>query len=124
MCLGCWAWSRKTIDPDAVESILRRVHDEKRLTIADVGEIEFDPDTHLRFEVGDELPRHTNGMRFVAKSGSGEVLADEKYYSLGGGFIARNDEPEPTNQEDDPPFLFDSGNSLLQVASENGPEHC
>lgn len=118
--LGLLGLEPETIDPDAVEGILRRVHDEKRLNIAAVGEIEFEPDRHLRFEYGDELPRHTNGMRFVAKSGSGEVLADEKYYSLGGGFIARNDEPEPTNQEGDPPFLFDSGNSLLQVASENG----
>ena len=118
--LGLLGLEPETIDPDAVEGILRRVHDEKRLNITAVGEIEFEPDRHLRFEYGDELPRHTNGMRFVAKSGSGEVLADEKYYSLGGGFIARNDEPEPTNQEGDPPFLFDSGNSLLQVASENG----
>jgi len=118
--LGLLGLEPETIDPDAVESILRRVHDEKRLDIADVGEIKFDPDTHLRFEYGDELPRHTNGMRFVAKSGAGDVLADEKYYSLGGGFIARNDEPEPTSQEGDPPFPFDSGNSLLQVASENG----
>jgi L-serine dehydratase len=118
--LGLMGLAPETIDPDAVEDILRRVHDDKRLSVADVGDIEFDPDTHLRFEYGDELPRHTNGMCFVAKSSSGEVLADEKYYSLGGGFIARNDEPEPTNQEGDPPFLFDSGNSLLKVASENG----
>jgi len=118
--LGLLGLEPETIDPDAVEGILRRVHDEKRLNIAAVGEIEFEPDRHLRFEYGDELPRHTNGMRFVAKSGSGKVLADEKYYSLGGGFIARNDEPEPTNEEGDPPFLFDGGDSLLQVASENG----
>jgi len=117
--LGLMGLEPETIDPDVVEGLLRRVHDDKRLSVADVGDIEFDADTHLRFEYGDELPRHTNGMRFVAKSGSGEVLADEKYYSLGGGFIARNDEPEPTNQEGDPPFLFDSGDSLLQVASEN-----
>jgi len=120
LVLGLLGLEPETIDPDAVEGILRRVHDEKRLNVADVGDIAFDPDVHLQFDYGDELPRHTNGMRFVAKSGSGEVLADENYYSLGGGFIARNDEPEPTNQEGDPPFLFDSGNSLLQVASENG----
>lgn len=118
--LGLMGLEPETIDPDAVEGVLRRVHDLKRLSVADVGDIAFDPDVHLQFDYGDELPRHTNGMRFVAKSGSGEVLADEKYYSLGGGFIARNDEPEPTSQEGDPPFLFDSGNSLLQVASENG----
>jgi L-serine dehydratase len=118
--LGLLGLEPETIDPDAVEGILRGVHDDKRLNVAGVGEIEFDPDTQLRFEFEDELPRHTNGMRFVAKSDSGGVLADEEYYSLGGGFIARSDEPEPTNQEGDPPFLFDSGNSLLQVASENG----
>jgi len=117
--LGLMGLQPETIDPDAVDDIVRRVRQRKELDVSGMGVIRFDPDTQLRFEFGEELPRHTNGMRFIANSASGESLLDETYYSLGGGFIARNNEPEPTEQEGDPPFLFDSGDSLLSVAAEN-----
>ena len=35
------------------------------------------------------LERHTNGMRFQALDASGAVLADETWFSVGGGFIVR-----------------------------------
>ena len=58
-------------------------------------------------------------MRFVARSASQEVLADEKYYSLGGGFIAHDDDPEPSAQEGEPPYSFDSAELLLSLAGDN-----
>ena len=36
------------------------------------------------------LERHTNGMRFQALDASGAVLADETWFSVGGGFIVRD----------------------------------
>ena len=115
--LGLMGLEPETIDPDSVDSTLRQVHSSKRLLVHGVGDIPFDPETSLVFDYEAELPRHTNGMRFVAKSSGGSVLADEKYYSLGGGFIARNDEAEPTGQDGEPPYLFDSGDSLLRIAA-------
>jgi len=117
--LGLMGRRPETIDPDDVDEILRGVHQQKQLEVPAVGLIEFDPEKSMCFEFGEELPRHTNGMRFVAYSDSGDSLADEKYYSLGGGFIARNEDPEPTDQDGDPPYLFDGGDSLLNVAAEN-----
>jgi len=117
--LGLQGLQPDTIDPDAVDGILRDVRQRNELDVPAVGNIAFDPDKNLRFDIGEELPRHTNGMRFIARSESGEVLADEKYYSMGGGFIAHNDVPEPTEQEGEAPFVFDSGDSLLAVAAEN-----
>ncbi len=35
------------------------------------------------------LPRHTNGVRFTAFGADGAVLAEETYYSVGGGFVER-----------------------------------
>jgi L-serine dehydratase len=116
--LGLMGLQPETIDPDAVESLLRAVHNNKQLEVPAVGQIGFDPDRDLIFDFAEELPRHTNGMRFVARSESSEIVLDEKYYSLGGGFIARNDEAEPTEQDGDPPYLFDSGESLLQIAAD------
>jgi len=118
--LGLMGLTPETIDPDDVENILRNVHRDKKLEALAIGEIDFDPDADLKFEFGEELPRHTNGMRFVAYSASNGVVSDEKYYSLGGGFIARNDEPEPVGQEGEPLHFFDSGDSLLKVAAEHG----
>jgi L-serine dehydratase len=118
--LGLMGLLPETIDPDAVEGILRDVHARKRLELAGVGQIEFDPAINLVFNYDEELPRHTNGMHFVARSADDRILAEDNYYSLGGGFIARNDEPEPTDQDGEPPYVFDSGDSLLGVSADAG----
>jgi len=117
--LGLMGMRPDTVDPDSVEDILRRVHQRKLLDVPGIGELKFDPDSHVQFELGEELPRHTNGMRFVARSKSGESLTVEKYYSLGGGFIVRGDDPEPVGQSGEPRYCFDSGDSLLRVAAAN-----
>jgi L-serine dehydratase len=118
--LGLAGWEAETIDPDAVAELLKRTAEQKTLDILNVGPLDFDPAKHIVFEFGEELPRHTNGMHFVARSGCGEKLVDEIYYSLGGGFIARGNEPEPTAQSGEPKYLYDSGDSLLQLAADNG----
>ena len=117
--LGLVGLQPETIDPDEVDGQLNRVRQSRRLVIPEIGEIEFDPETHIVFDYAEELPRHTNGMCFRAYAPSGEMVAEEQYYSLGGGFIARNDEPEAQSQSGTPPFVFDSGDSLLAVAAEN-----
>jgi L-serine dehydratase len=118
--LGLMGYEPETVDPDAVNDILARVRAARRMEVPGVGEIDFDADAQLKFEYGEELPRHTNGMRFVARSAIGQVVADENYYSVGGGFIARGDEPEAEAGRREPLHAFDSGDSLLRVAADNG----
>ncbi len=114
--LGC---KPETLDPDAVEGMLRTVHSECVIRVPNVGELAFDPSNDLIFEFGDELPRHTNGMRYVATGKKGNSYFSEDYYSLGGGFVARGDEPETASQEGEPPYPFTSGAELLQKADEH-----
>jgi L-serine dehydratase len=118
--LGLMGLQAETIDPDSIEPILRAVHSDKVLHVPAVGQVIFDPASDLKFDFYNELPRHTNGMRFTARSESQQVLCDEIYYSLGGGFIVRDDEPESTAQKDEPPYRYNSGDSLLAVAAQNG----
>ena len=92
--LGLMGLEPETIDPDAVDDLLRTIHTSKTLNVLGVGELVFDPELNIIFDRGEELPRHTNGMHFVASDAGGATLIEEKYYSLGGGFIARGDEPE------------------------------
>lgn len=117
--LGLSGLTPETLDPDSVEARLRTIHADKRIQAPGIGEMGFDPDRHIVFDFETELPRHTNGMRFVARSASGEVLTEELYYSLGGGFIAKNDDPEPLSQEGEPPLPYNTSESLLQRASDN-----
>ena len=117
--LGLMGLEPETVDPDAVDDILRSVHADKSLDLPGADSIGFDPETHIVFNYEEELPRHTNGMHFIAVAADESVIAEDSYYSLGGGFIARNDEPEPTDQDGEPPYLYDSGNSLLEVAAAN-----
>jgi L-serine dehydratase len=117
--LGLSGLTPELIDPDSVEDRLRAVHADKRIQVPGIGEMSFDPAVNLVFDFEQELPRHTNGMRFVARSNSGDVLAEDCFYSLGGGFIAKNDDPEPVTQEGEPPLGFNSSESLLRCAAEN-----
>ncbi len=117
--LGLMGCQPDTLDPDDVEDMLRAVHQSTRLTVPGVGEIDFAPNDDLVFEYGEQLPRHTNGMRFAAFDTAGKTLLTEDYYSLGGGFIARGDEPETSNQEGEPPFPFASGAELLDLAQKH-----
>jgi len=117
--LGLSGLAPETIDPDSAEARLRAIHSEKRLQVPGVGDLEFDPAVHLIFDFEQELSRHTNGMRFVARDASGEVLAEDEYFSLGGGFIAKNADPEPQAQEGDPPLFYNTSESLLKCAEDN-----
>ncbi|MDH3847277.1 MAG: L-serine ammonia-lyase, partial [Gammaproteobacteria bacterium] len=107
-------------DPESMEEQLRRIHGEKRIEVPGIGMIDFDPQEHLVFNYDEELPRHTNGMRFRALGPNAEVVRDDIYYSLGGGFIARGDEPEPTSQSGEPRHYFDNSHSLLQLCADHG----
>jgi L-serine dehydratase len=67
------------------------------------------------------LPRHTNGLRLQALGAEGEVLADETYFSIGGGFIERlGEEASVEHLESSEPYPFDTGAELLQRCRESG----
>ena len=117
--LGLMGLEPETIDPDIVDDLLGTIHADKRLNVLHVGELDFDPASDIIFDRGQELPRHTNGMHFVALGEGDKPLVDEKYYSLGGGFIACGDEPEASMNEGEPPYLYDSAESLLKTAGDN-----
>ncbi|MDH5321146.1 MAG: L-serine ammonia-lyase [Gammaproteobacteria bacterium] len=115
--LGLMGYLPATIDPDAVESLLRAVHASKKLALPEVGVIDFDPQSELLFNYETELPRHTNGMRFVASDAAGAALLSEDYYSLGGGFIARGNDPEPSSQSTRAKHEFSNSATLLAAAA-------
>ncbi len=118
--LGLSGCDPATIDPDSVAPRLDRIRGTRRIDLPAAGSTDFDPETDLCFDFERELPRHTNGMHFGAFAGDGNLIAEARYYSLGGGFIARDDEPEQPPQVGEPPFPFHDAASLLRQGEENG----
>jgi L-serine dehydratase len=103
--LGLDGHAPESIDPDSIDDILEGIRAR--------GDVE------VEFNYEQELERHTNGMRFVAYGEDDEILLQEDWYSLGGGFIARGDEPEPPSRAGDPRIEFTTSESLLRAAADN-----
>lgn len=108
------------IDPNRIDEYIAAVRSDKHIEMPGVGQLAFDPDIAIEFNYEIELPRHTNGMHFRAANAAGEVLAEDNYYSLGGGFIARADEPEVSSCLEPPTHEFKTAADLLRVADKAG----
>jgi L-serine dehydratase len=106
----------KTIQPSLISSRMQQIKNEPRICLAGVHEIPFIYDQQLRFNTGEKLPFHTNGLKFTALN-QDHVLLCETYYSVGGGFIINENEINLAESDSiHQPYPFDTANELL--------EHC
>jgi len=114
----------ESVDPDSIEPTLQRIRSNGRINLIGEHEIAFDEPMQLLFMRHETLPRHSNGMRFTALDAARKVLREDDYYSIGGGFIVRGDEPEAreTAEHAMPPHPFTSGAELLALCREHGLE--
>lgn len=84
-------------------------------------DLEFSEKTDLDFKRLKPLPLHPNGMHFTALNPHGEILADEVIYSLGGGFIATEDEmKKPVSSEVTVRYQFASSAELMDHCKRTG----
>jgi len=52
-----------------------------------LGTLHLDPASDIVFDFGPSLPGHTNGMILMATDAQGDVILQQTYYSIGGGFV-------------------------------------
>ncbi|SMY11559.1 L-serine ammonia-lyase [Brevibacterium jeotgali] len=121
--------------PDAV---LPDEVDERTARIAETGVVRFGDRVRIPFAVADMrqrpltvLERHTNALELRARSATGEELAHEIYYSVGGGFVVTQSDEEATvlgaeagesAREPATPHDFRTGDRLLEIANREGLE--
>jgi L-serine dehydratase len=121
--LGLEGMSPDTIDSAKVEPALERIRGAKRIRLLGLHEIAFDEPLNLLFHTDQVLPGHSNGLRFTAHDAALNVLAREEYYSIGGGFIIRAGAAADFGAARlEPPFQFNSGAELLELANGSGLE--
>ena len=121
----------ETVDPDAMTAALAELEATGVLRLAGGATVPFRL-ADIVLHPLTMLPRHPNAMRLRADDASGATLAEETYYSIGGGFITSDgggdvahdrggDVAEAAIPVDDAvPYPFSSGAELLAACSASG----
>jgi len=114
----------ESVEPDSIEPTVQRIRKSGRINLLGEHDIVFDEPMQLLFMRSERLPAHANGMRFSALDASQNIVKDESYYSIGGGFITREGETHAHEATDhaSPPYPFDSADELLASCREHGLE--
>ena len=95
----------------------------KTLTPDDLPSLCFDPDSDLIFDYDHALPGHANGMILMATDAQGDVILQQVFYSIGGGFVMTEEElAAGKNTEDGPtvPYPFKSASEMLEMSGASG----
>ncbi|MBT3556816.1 MAG: L-serine ammonia-lyase [Rhodospirillales bacterium] len=90
--LGLGGHQPDTIDPADVTGIVEHIRGNGVLNLAGEKEILFTEPTDLIFDFEEVLPAHSNGMCLYAYGADGNELRSSRYYSIGGGFVANEEE--------------------------------
>jgi L-serine dehydratase len=115
--VGLQGLEPETVEPAAVREAWGSWSEESRLDLAGTHPISFaKPD--IQFAPFTRKPEHPNAMTLTALDSVGAVVAEETYFSVGGGFIERQGEPASASRSDYP-FLFGSADALLAQCAEH-----
>lgn len=113
--LGLIGKAPDTVESAQIPALMDEIQATKSLTLWGDHRIDFDPAKVFSYRIK-PMPEHPNGMRFVAHDATGTVLLDERYVSIGGGFIQALDSIETDERvpEHDPiPYPFSTGAELM-----------
>jgi L-serine dehydratase len=123
--LGLAGFLPATYDADMADAALAQIRDTKRIEVAGLPPLTFDPATDLQFDFGPALPGHANGLILRATDAQGDVILSETYYSIGGGFVLTADELAATTDKKarpkaNVPYPFETAAEMLAMAKTSG----
>jgi L-serine dehydratase len=124
--LGLLGEAPDTVDPAEIESKLVAIRSSGALNLLGRQPLPFTESEDLLFHHEQMYPdaaivSHPNGMRFTALDNSGTRLAEEVFYSIGGGFIVSEAErlAESLTSTRTVPYPFRSAADLLATAKQH-----
>ena len=114
--LGLAGFQPDTIDPSMIDIVAERVRSAKQLTVGG-REVVFDPSVDIAFNRYAPTPVHPNTLSFVATGASGEEVLNQRWCSIGGGFVMLEDRVgiAPADDTTPSPYPFRSAADLLDV---------
>jgi L-serine dehydratase len=123
--LGLAGFEPATYDAEKAEAALNRIKETHVIEAPGLGTLTFDPAKDLLFDYGPALPGHANGMILKATDAQGDVILEETYYSIGGGFVLTAGELADTGGSKakaraDVPYPFETAAEMLEMAQKSG----
>lgn len=123
--LGLAGFEPATYDAEKAEATLTAIRQTKTITAPGLPPLAFDPGADLLFDYGPALPGHANGMILKATDAQGDVILQETYYSIGGGFVLTASEMAEAGggkakARADVPYPFESADEMLAMAKSSG----
>lgn len=104
-----------TIDVNSITSKVQRIESEKRLMLNGEKQVGVE----VQFLMRESLPFHPNGLSFFATCEDG-VEETETFYSIGGGFVVKENEDAANAQQVDLPFPIDTADDLMHWCMKTG----
>jgi L-serine dehydratase len=108
-----------TFDVDSIDAKMKDIAAMKEIILGGKHEIQFDPREDIEFLVTESLPFHPNAVSFLASFHDGTSIA-ETYYSIGGGFVVKENESTTGNVHVQLPFPVDTAADLLHWCMKTG----
>ncbi|MCR9275788.1 MULTISPECIES: L-serine ammonia-lyase [Mameliella] len=121
--LGLAGFVPETYDHEKAEAALAEIAKTHRVTPDGLPALQFDPSRDLVFDYDESLPGHANGMILRATDAQGDVILQEVYYSVGGGFVLTEAElaaGKDTDEGAPVPHPFKSATEMLEMAKKSG----
>ena len=121
--LGLAGFEPESYQRDQADTAMREIAETCRVSPAGLGDLVFDPGRDIRFDRGQPLPGHANGLILMATDSQGDVIAQETYYSIGGGFVLSAAELAAGKDTDDGPpvpYPFHSSAQMLEMCRDTG----
>ncbi|MBK45637.1 MAG: L-serine ammonia-lyase [Roseovarius sp.] len=121
--LGLAGFLPETYDHDRAEATLAQIRESHTIAPPGLPEMKFNPKEDLIFDFGPNLPGHANGMILMATDAQGDVLLQETYYSIGGGFVMTEAELAAGKASDEGPpvpYPFKTAAEMLDMAERSG----
>jgi len=121
--LGLEGETPESVDVEAIPARIERAREAGELTLLGRHAIGYSYRDDLQMHRSESLPYHSNGMRFEAFDGEGELLLERVFYSVGGGFVVDENAAESgfvVADETALPYPFDSAEQLLAHCRDSG----
>lgn len=120
--LGLAGEDPETVDVEAAPGLVEDITEAGSLPLGGEHRVGFDRERDVVLHLRKSLPGHPNGLALQAWDAEDQLLAERRYYSVGGGFVVAEEElgvePEPDTVPE--PYPFDSAAQLLQRCREAG----
>ena len=90
LLLGFSGLEPDKVDVATIQTTLTGIRSQQKISLLGEKEISFDEALNVLFLRDQFLPEHPNAMRFTAMNANDEILFEDKWFSIGGGFIAKD----------------------------------